>query len=181
MNVVLRSIILLIVFSVTIEAKASTRTGATQAAQEVTVNTSRQERIIKVFNELNKDTMHILDGFYHPQLDFQDPLGQIKGLPSMKAYYANMYKSVKSIRFEFTKVIQDGDEYVGFWKMYLAAPILNGGNEFWVEGNSHIRFDPKTDLVIYHRDYFDMGAFIYEQLPLLKTVIHQVKKPFLHK
>lgn len=145
------------------------------------MNDKRSDRIIKVFNDLNKDSMSILDGFYHPELEFEDPLGKIKGLPAMKAYYANMYKSVKSIRFEFSKIIKDGDEYVGFWKMYLAAPVLNGGNEYWVEGNSHIRFDSKTDLVIYHRDYFDMGAFIYEQLPILSSVIRQVKKPFLHK
>jgi hypothetical protein len=145
------------------------------------VKDSRQERIIKVFNELNKDTINSLDAFYHPELDFEDPLGKIKGLPAMKAYYANMYKNVKSIKFEFSKVLNEGDEYVGFWKMYLAAPGLNGGEEFWVEGNSHIRFDPKTDLVIYHRDYFDMGAFIYEQLPILKLVIRQVKKPLAHK
>lgn len=141
----------------------------------------RSQRIIKVFNELNKNTLNILDGFYHPDLQFEDPLGKIQGLPSMKAYYANMYKSVKSIRFEFSKIVHEGDNYVGFWRMYLAAPVLNGGEEYWVEGNSDIRWDPKTNLVIYHRDYFDMGAFIYEQLPVLKTILKQVKKPFLHK
>jgi hypothetical protein len=142
---------------------------------------SRKERIVKVFNELNKDTLNSLDGFYHPEIDFEDPLGKIKGREKMKAYYANMYKNVKSIRFEFSKVIKQDDDYIGFWKMYLAAPGLNGGSEFWVEGNSHIQFDPKSDLVTYHRDYFDMGAFIYEQLPVLKFIIQQVKKPLAHK
>lgn len=151
--------------------------GADMSLQE-----SRKKRIVDVFNGLNKDTMSILDGFYHPELKFEDPLGQINGLKDMKAYYANMYKSVKSIRFEFSEIIGgENGTFVGIWRMYLAAPVLNGGKEYWVEGNSLIRFDEKSDLVIYHRDYFDMGAFIYEQLPIVKSLIKTIRSQFEHK
>jgi hypothetical protein len=176
----MKSIASLVLMAILSLAYAS-RAEEDQFTNGVPMSDIRQQRIIRVFNELNKDTLGSLDSFYHPDIDFEDPLGKIKGREKMKAYYANMYKSVKSIRFEFSKVIQQGDEYVGFWKMYLAAPNLNGGSEYWVEGNSYIRFDSKSDLVIYHRDYFDMGAFIYERLPILKFVIQQVKKPLSHK
>jgi len=30
--------------------------------------------------------------------------------------------------------------------------------------------------VIYHRDYFDMGAFVYENIPVLGSVVRYTKK-----
>jgi hypothetical protein len=41
-----------------------------------------------------------------------------------------------------------------------------------LRGVSHIKFNGK---VYYHHDYFDMGAFIYERVPVLGTVIRTIK------
>ncbi len=131
------------------------------------------------FNAFNKDNIDLADQFYAQDIVFEDPIVQIKGLKDLKEYYAGMYQNVISIRFEFHDVITEGDRQVGIWTMHLRAKNLNGGEEVSVKGSSHVLY--KDGKAVYHRDYFDMGAFIYEQLPLLKSVIHQVKKPFLHK
>ena len=34
----------------------------------------------------------------------------------------------------------------------------------------------KDDRVVYHRDYYDMGEMVYEHVPVLKRVIHYIKK-----
>jgi hypothetical protein len=42
-----------------------------------------------------------------------------------------------------------------------------------VQGSSHLK--GVGDKVVYHRDYLDLGAMLYEQLPLLGRVIRSLK------
>lgn len=145
--------------------------------QEIT----RKERIKKAFNDLRADNLHILDAFYHQELKFHDPIGKIEGLKDMKAYYAKMYETVTDIHFDFESMTEEGDNIIGTWTMALKAKGLNGGNEVKVKGVSHLRFDPQSNLVIYHRDYFDMGEFIYEYIPVLGSFVRMVKKKLSHE
>jgi SnoaL-like domain len=130
----------------------------------------RIERIATAFNALNKDNMHILDGFYHADVLFEDPLGRIEGLPDLKDYYAQMYENVQSIGFGFTNQIVDGDTHVAVWTMRMRAKGLNKGSEVILDGISLIRFG-ENDLVVYHRDYFDVGAMVYEQVPVVRFFV----------
>jgi len=139
-------------------------------------NLNNKDKTKVFFEKLTKDTMHLVDEFYDPQIDFTDPIGSLKGSAKMKAYYANMYKNVKAIRFDFSQLLESGDTVVGIWRMTLVTDKLNGGEPVVVDGNSVLRF--KDGKAIYHRDYFDMGAFIYEQLPVLGFVVKKVKGRF---
>lgn len=154
------------------------RAGEDQAMRE---KLPRKERIIKTFNELRKDNLHILDNFYHQDLEFIDPVHSLKGLDAIKKYYANMYENVTDIRFDFKQLVEEENQIIATWDMTLTASGLNGGEPVIVAGNSHVTFDPETDLVIYHRDYFDMGAFIYEHVPVLGRVIQYIKKKLGHQ
>lgn len=140
----------------------------------------RHERIVKSFNDFNIDRMDVLDQFYHPEVRFLDPLGEITGLEALKSYYKNMYQNVKSIRFDFAHSVANGDNHMVTWTMIYAVDALNGGEPISIEGTSDIRFDPATNLVIYHRDYFDMGAMVYEYIPVLGRLIRYIKSKFEH-
>ncbi len=59
--------------------------------------------------------------------------------------------------------------------MHLSHKRLNGGKPITLDGNSVITLDPQTKQAIYHRDYFDLGEFIYEQVPVLGFVIRKLK------
>ena len=127
------------------------------------------------FNRFNKDTLDLVDRFYAEETHFQDPVVDLHGRAAVKKYYEHLYQNVESIRFDFSGLVQQGDEQVALWTMVLRAKGLNGGNEVRVTGNSHFKFDPVTRLALYHRDYFDMGEFIYERLPVLGRLIRFVK------
>ena len=132
----------------------------------------------KIFNELRHDNTEILDNFYHQDIEFQDPVGKVQGLSVMKKYYQEMYQSVESIRFVFQRYSVTDNRYYFSWDMYLKTPKLNSGEEFVVGGVSEILF--KDGLVIYHRDYFDMGEFIYERIPVLGRIIKSIRERFEH-
>lgn len=57
--------------------------------------------------------------------------------------------------------------------MLLQHPRLNGGSEFRVAGVSIIKFNDK---IYSHRDYFDLGAMLYEQLPIIRTLTKFIKR-----
>ena len=133
----------------------------------------------QVFNELRSDNTDILNQFYAEGIEFKDPVGEINGLEAMKTYYKEMYKNVESIRFDFRPFSVSEDRYFFPWTMYLKTPSLNSGEEFGVEGVSEIHFN--GELVTFHRDYFDMGEFIYERLPVFGRIVKTIRKRLQHK
>lgn len=139
-------------------------------------NKSNKEKFQYVFENLNKDSMHLIPEFYAEDVQFVDPIGEIKGSKNITKYYENMYKNVKTIKFEFSNFVESGDMVVGVWKMTLVTDKLNGGEPIAVDGNSVIKF--KDGKAIYHRDYFDMGAFVYENVPVLGFVVKKIKERF---
>jgi len=150
--------------------------GAASAAEGAPVQTALS--VEEFFNRLNKDSMDLVDRFYAEDTHFLDPVVDLRGREAVRKYYENLYRNVDTIRFDFSGVVQQGDEQVAFWTMILRAKGLNGGREVQVIGNSHFRFDPVTRLAVYHRDYFDMGEFIYERLPVLGRLIRYIKARF---
>ena len=130
--------------------------------------------IPEFFNGVNKDTMDRLDAFYAPDVLFQDPVSEIRGVAGIRAYYARMYENVISIRFEFQKEVGEGDEVFAPWVMHLRHKAIAGGTEIVVPGVSHIRF--RDGRAVFHRDYFDMGAFVYEHVPVIGAGVRYVKK-----
>lgn len=139
-------------------------------------NLSNKDKLKYVFEHLNKDTMHLIPEFYDANVEFHDPVGAIKGSKKITQYYENMYKNVQSIKFDFSDFVENGDTVVGVWKMTLVTDKLKGGEPIVVDGNSVVRF--KDGKAVYHRDYFDMGAFVYENIPVLGFVVKKVKDRF---
>lgn len=137
--------------------------------------TDFKRKIRKNFNDFNGKNLEILNSFYAADVTFVDPVTELSGLDALKKYYQHAYKNVLEIRFDFSDLIQEGNQVVAVWVMQLAAKGLNKGQAFPVHGSSLMRFNAQG-LVEYHRDYVDMGEMIYEKLPLQGFVIQQVKK-----
>jgi hypothetical protein len=127
------------------------------------------------FNSINKDSMDLVEQFYDPSALLIDPVGQHKGVQGIKSYYTSVYENVKTIRFNFKSAVQSGNTQILFWTMTYTHPDLNGGSEIYVEGSSHIEFSPQSKKAIYHRDYFDMGQMVYEQIPVISWIIKKIK------
>lgn len=134
----------------------------------------QQEKIKYVFDNLRADNIQILNDFYAKDTTFIDPLGTHNGIQSVKNYYQNLYKNVKSIKFTYKDLVSNGNTHALYWTMTLSADGLNGGSPIILEGNSYIKFN-EAGLVSFHRDYFDMGEFIYEHVPVMSWLVKKVK------
>lgn len=138
---------------------------------------SNRDKVKFFFDKLTKDNMSLVEEFYHQDVHFIDPVGEIRGAAKMKKYYGNMYQNVKALRFDFSEFHESGNTVIAVWKMVLKTDKLKGGEEIIVDGNSVIKFDD-TGKASYHRDYFDMGAFVYENIPVIGYVIRNIKDRF---
>lgn len=73
---------------------------------------SNKDKIKFFFDNLSKDNMTLVDEFYHPQVDFTDPVSNLKGTEKIKKYYSNMYQNGKSLKFDFVEFHEAGNHVV---------------------------------------------------------------------
>ena len=149
------------------------------ATAEAPTGAERSERIRKTFDEVRVDTLYLLDDLYAEELVFEDPLGRMEGLDEFRVYMEAMYQYVEEIEWDYTDEVVQGDTHVLFWTMTLRTKGLNKGKPFSVDGTSRMVFG-EGNKVVFHRDYFDMGAYIYERAPVIRWFVKFVKRR-LHK
>lgn len=127
-----------------------------------------------IYQKLSKANLHLLEGVYHQDVVFEDAAHRLEGWPALSDYFQSLYTNV--IRCDF--VIHDHQQVgeTGFltWTMDLQHPKLQKGAPISVNGVSHLKFSEGQ--VIYHRDYFDLGEMLYENLPLLGSVVRTIKQ-----
>jgi hypothetical protein len=133
------------------------------------------DTFLTTFNRLDKHNLSLLETMYHPDICFEDPAHSLNGLPALKDYFASLYENVRSIGFTFISRMQSGDQAFVTWTMQMSHPRLAKGRPVSIKGCSCLTFSP-DGRVIGHRDFFDLGAMIYEHLPLLGGLIRTVKK-----
>ena len=139
------------------------------------------ERIRAIFNAMGRDTLHLCDELYARGVVFIDPFHRVEGREALRAYYAKMYANVQAIRFDFEGETRSGDDCVLYWTMVCRHPRLNGGREISVPGCTRLVFlrdasSPDDGKVRLHRDYFDAGAMLYEQVPLLGRAVRFLRE-----
>jgi len=132
------------------------------------------ERFKALFNSIGPDSMDGLDQVYGKDVVFQDPLTEVRGFDELQAYFSGAYSNVISCRFDYGPLMGDGPERAITWRMYLRHKKLSSGREVQVDGISHLRI--RDDRVIYHRDYFDAGQMLYENVPVLGTAVRWLRR-----
>jgi hypothetical protein len=130
---------------------------------------------LELYTTLNIDNLHRLKEVYDDNIRFIDPAHEIVGIDNLISYFEKLYTNVQSIHFSFSEpVVDDGNGYVR-WKMVFHHKRLAGGRPIHVDGVTYIEFD-ESDRIHYHRDYFDLGAMIYEHVTVLGRLLKYIKR-----
>lgn len=113
---------------------------------------------------------------YAEKVVFSDPVHRIEGLASMQAYFAGVAENLKECRFEFDHTLVEGSTVNLWWTMHYRHPRLRGGAPLTLRGASLLKLDLEKDRVLEHEDIYDLGAMVYEQVPVLGAVLRYVKR-----
>ncbi len=130
-------------------------------------------KLCDFYSEFNQAALWRLSELYTEDCFFKDPVHEVKGLDSLKPYFDRMSASLTSCKFEFHSTIQQEESAFLSWTMHFSHPRLAGGSLQALDGSTELRF--AGGKVSYHRDYYDLGAMLYEQLPLLGRLIQFIK------
>lgn len=139
----------------------------------------QKQKIKELFNSFDGKDSSLLNLYYSNDVIFIDPVVNIQGLDNMKSYFISVYENVNNIKFEFSDILNAESKYTAIWTMQLQARGLNGGAPLDVHGVSILQFNDQG-LILYHRDYFDLGAMVYERLPIIGILTRKIKKLLSH-
>lgn len=133
------------------------------------------ENFIRTYKNLDKDTLDSLADIYTPEISFTDPAHEIHGLEQLRKYFFNLYENITTIDFHFLHHLRVASDGYLQWEMNFSHPRLNKGEIIGVAGVTYIHFASNNKVDI-HRDYFDLGAMLYEHLPLLGGIVTSLKR-----
>ncbi len=134
----------------------------------------RRKKITTAFNSFSLQNIGALNEFYSEDVEFCDPIKKITRLENLKHYYIELYKNVKSIRFDFHNFVESENQVACEWVMKISVKNLNSAKPYEVSGSSFFKFD-LHEKVIFHRDYFDVGQMVYEKIPLIGTAVALIR------
>jgi ketosteroid isomerase-like protein len=129
---------------------------------------------VALYQQLDKGQMHRLAQVYADDVLFLDPAHRIQGLAALEAYFTQLYAGLESCTFEIERSQQQGASAWLGWTMTLRHPRLARGGPVSVRGATLLEFNDAGKVCLHH-DYFDMGAMLYEQLPLIGSLIRIIK------
>lgn len=124
------------------------------------------------YSDLSVMDMSRLDEIYAEDLLFKDPIHEIRGLQCMQDYMAELMENVHECRFEFLdQLMSDNAAYIK-WNMHYRHNMLSSGKLLTLRGISQIHY---SDRVHYHEDVYDVGAMLYEHVPMVGGVTRWLK------
>jgi hypothetical protein len=139
--------------------------------QTLIVNNLVERFKVAFENTANLD-LDQLDKLYASTVHFKDPIHDMHGIEQLKHYMVKLCADVELCRFEYLdEVVSNGKAYIK-WNMYFSHPSLKKGVHK-VPGVTQILFDSR---IYFQEDIYDMGAMIYENVPVLGRLIKYLKQ-----
>ena len=132
----------------------------------MTMNNALLERFKDNFKDLQQADWSQLGDFYADDIVFKDPVHELRGLVALEDYFTALCADLVECRFEYLdQVVSDNSAYLK-WIMHFRHPRL-GKDTIDVRGVSNLLW---SDKIHFHEDFYDMGAMLYERLPVLGNV-----------
>lgn len=129
---------------------------------------------VYTYEKLSPDNLELLSRVYHREVHFIDPIHELHGFVQLHNYFEDMYTNITYCQFLIKDVIYQGNSAAVYWEMTFVHSTLNRKKPIKINGHSHIK--GQGNKVIFHQDYLDLGAMIYEHIPLLGRVVCWLKQ-----
>jgi hypothetical protein len=127
-----------------------------------------------------------LSQIYSDNVIFIDPIAHHSGISAVENYFTKLLDDAQYCTFTIHSIeqtvptkpeiskSQDIASYIVCWKMVFTSPRINKGQPIDVDGITQLKC--QGNQIIYHRDYYDLGQMVYENVPLLGRIIKYIKR-----
>lgn len=145
-----------------------------QLSEVRSLNKTLSEKVEAFYENLRASDLSKLADIYADDIEFIDPVGQHSGLPEVTAYFAKLLDKTAVCTFEIMRVFELEDTIFMAWTMHYASAGKSTENLISVPGLSEMSVrDGRIDR---QADYYDLGAMVYENLPLLGQFITLIRR-----
>ncbi len=129
-------------------------------------------RLMSFYENFSVEHLNELDDFYTQDIEFTDPVHQVNGILSLKHYLKKMAANLTHYRIRYIDVMADDNKAYLTWEMEFAHKSIRGGQVITVRGMTRLEY---TSRIYYHEDCYDMGALLYEHLPVIGGITRSLK------
>ena len=118
-----------------------------------------------------------LSSIYASNVTFIDPITTHCGLEDVQNYFAKLVEQAERCEFDIETIASVDDANDSFthivnWTMLLV--LKHKDNPITLDGTTQLKV--QDDRIVYHKDYYDLGELVYENVPLLGFVIKKIKE-----
>lgn len=128
---------------------------------------------LKTFYEnFDLNRLDDLAELYTQDVEFIDPIEKIQGLLALKHYLRKQSGGLHFSRFRYLNELVGENHAFIRWEMEFSHPKLAKGKVLVLPGMSEVHY---TQRIFYQQDCYDLGAMLYEHLPLLGFAVRTLK------
>lgn len=131
------------------------------------------DQFSEAYAELTAEKITHFPDLYAPDVVFIDPVQQIYGVQDLQAYFFRITEQTHFHRVNVIRAFSSENDFFILWEMTYAHANLEQGEDIFVEGATHLRWE--AERIIFQRNYYDMGAMLYEHIPLISRVVRYMK------
>ncbi|RUO79251.1 nuclear transport factor 2 family protein [Pseudidiomarina taiwanensis] len=132
------------------------------------------QKVVGFYQDFSMASLASLPAIYAAEVEFVDPVHVTHGLDNLHSYFANTMQNVTHCTFTFSQITESDDGAFLVWEMVFKHPKMKGGKAISVPGVSQLKY--QDGKVSWQRDYYDMGAMIYENIPVIGKVVKSIKQ-----
>jgi steroid Delta-isomerase len=139
------------------------------------MNEAELNRLVNYFQSLSPATVADMSRVYTEDAYFRDPFNEVTGIEPIKHIFGEMFVRLHEPRFVITEKIAQENSAILIWDFDFRIKSLKPNLARRIHGLSHVRF-AADGRVNYHRDYWDAAGELYEQFPIIGSVMRWLKK-----
>jgi steroid delta-isomerase len=131
--------------------------------------------LVDYFQTLSIESVAEIAKVYSEDAYFCDPFNAVTGIAPIEHIFGEMFIRLHDPRFVITETIAQENSAILIWDFDFRIKSLKPQLPRRIHGLSHVRF-AADGRVSYHRDYWDAAGELYEQFPLIGSVLRWLKR-----
>lgn len=133
------------------------------------------QKFVDYWQALTPETVAALESVYTHDAYFRDPFNDVTGVAPIKHIFSDMFVRLEQPRFTIVETIEQEHGALLIWDFDFRIKSFKPEVTRRIHGTSQIRF-AGDGRVSYHRDYWDAAGELYEQLPVIGSVLRWLKR-----
>ncbi|SEP58336.1 SnoaL-like domain-containing protein [Ectothiorhodospira magna] len=132
-------------------------------------------RYVEFFTRLQEPDLERLDTLFTPDARFKDPFNDVMGVEQIAAVFHHMFQQCPAPRFHVHGWAIQGNTVFLHWRFLDREDDAAGRWRLDVDGVSRVLFNEEGK-VFSHIDYWDPAEHLYEQLPLVGSLLRFIRR-----